>query len=179
MKKDTQSHKIRNYWMQNNDIAAVVDHLGSGVDINAVDEWGWTLLMCAVSWMKDDIAELLINRGADVNISGQHGMTALHLAAQIGNPKISKLLIAAGADVNAVVTPGNKSPLAYAEESGAIAQKETFEIIKFAGGKFQLPEESIQLFLSDDVQSALKEAPEDIREMLGCNGPTKDQPKLH
>ncbi|MCH5295477.1 MAG: ankyrin repeat domain-containing protein [Treponema sp.] len=78
----------------------------SGVDINAKDKNGKTLLMHAV--YKINVAEMLIKMGADVNAKANNGYTALMYAAEnhrSGEDMVA-LLIKSGADVNAKANNG-------------------------------------------------------------------------
>lgn len=75
--------------------------LAKGVDVNAKDEDGETLLMSAVVMQEEEKAKLLIARGADVNAKSKIGETALMLSANYGYKEATKIMIANGADVNA------------------------------------------------------------------------------
>jgi ankyrin repeat protein len=58
----------------------------SGLDVNACDSDGMTLLQHASYKGKKDIVEMLIDRGADVNSTKhEHNYSALHFAALSGN----------------------------------------------------------------------------------------------
>ena len=51
-------------------IEVVKKHLAAGVNVNAMNKYGWTPLHEAVTGGHKDIAELLIAKGADVNVKG-------------------------------------------------------------------------------------------------------------
>lgn len=68
-----------------------------GVDINATDEFGYTLLMKAVRFGKLEIVKLLLKHGAKVNAVNQAGLTALEYSIQSNRPDIQEVLLNAGA----------------------------------------------------------------------------------
>lgn len=82
-------------------VAAVSEILQYGVDINEVDEYGFTYLIEAAIADNIDIAKLLINAGADVNLQDMTGGTALHWAAENNNLELCKLLLSRRANPNA------------------------------------------------------------------------------
>ena len=72
----------------------------SGANVNAKDEYGFTILMrAALNNPNPDVITALINCGADVNAKNDEYETALMLVAD-SDPKMVKALIAGGADVN-------------------------------------------------------------------------------
>ena len=79
----------------------VVAALASGLDVNAKNRFGNTLLQQAVTDGYADVAELLIANGADLNVRDQYGQTLLHLAAANGSVRIAAMLAEKGADINA------------------------------------------------------------------------------
>ena len=78
----------------------------SGIDVNIVNQYGWTALLVAANFGRAHAAPMmrvLIDAGADVNKPAYHGMTALMLAAEIWDEHgvhMMNLLLDAGADVN-------------------------------------------------------------------------------
>ena len=68
--------------------------IDSGIDINAKNEAGYTLLFFAKS---PKVAELLIQAGADVNTKNKYGTTPLFY---VKSKEIAELLIQAGANIN-------------------------------------------------------------------------------
>ncbi len=105
---------------QKNYIAAINEYIKSGVDINAKDANGDTLLMQVVKSGYLEAAEFLMANGANVNARNNDDITVLMQAIQRGfpelakikilmeednvqrdNPQIIKLLIGKGAYVNA------------------------------------------------------------------------------
>ncbi len=75
--------------------------LAAGVNVDAVDVAGETLLMKAVRSV--DALRVLIAAGANVNAKGKRGQTALLYAAEYGNVEIVRALIDAGADLTVSV----------------------------------------------------------------------------
>lgn len=80
--------------------------LARGVDKNAKDEYGQSLLMTTVSNHHVEIVDLLIEAGADVNAANQWRITPLAVAAERGHLDLVNRLVAAGANVNARDTAG-------------------------------------------------------------------------
>ena len=88
------------------DVEAVKMLLGSGADVAAKDEGGWTALHFAAEGGHTDAVALLLERmqGADVAATDDlFGQTALHLAAEGGHRDVVALLLGRmqGADVAA------------------------------------------------------------------------------
>jgi ankyrin repeat protein len=76
--------------------------LGSAIDVNHVNNLGWTALLEAVilgdgSTRYVDIIRLLIARKADVNLADRDGVTPLAHATKRGQRNVSAVLRAAGA----------------------------------------------------------------------------------
>ena len=80
--------------------------LDRGVDKNAKDAYGQSLVMNAVSGHRTDIVTMLIEAGADVNAPNQYRITPLAVAAEQGHLDLVNMLVAAGANVNARDTAG-------------------------------------------------------------------------
>jgi hypothetical protein len=83
------------------DTHAVAEILRSYVDVNQVDEYGFTYLIEAAIANNTEIAKMLIDAGADVNAQDATGGTALHWAAENNNLALGKLLLERGANPNA------------------------------------------------------------------------------
>ena len=79
----------------------VVAALASGLDVNAKNRFGNTLMQQAVTDGYADVAELLIANGADLTVRDQYGQTLLHLAAANGSVRIAAMLAEKGADIKA------------------------------------------------------------------------------
>lgn len=82
-------------------LKAVKAVLQTGIDINDIDEYGFTPLIEAAIADNFEITQLLINYGANPNQIDTLGGTALHWAAENNNLKIAQLLLENRADPNA------------------------------------------------------------------------------
>ena len=88
------------------DESAVREFLAQGVDVNAAETDGTTLLMRAIHGRHQAIADLLIAAGADVSASNRYGVTPLYLAARAADARAARALLAAGADANSALPDG-------------------------------------------------------------------------
>lgn len=88
-------------------IAALIQQ---GVDVNQIDEYGFTPLVQAAIMDSVDIAKLLIGAGADVNLQDMAGSTPLLWAAENNNLPLARLLLTHDADPN-IVNLSGRSPL--------------------------------------------------------------------
>ena len=81
-------------YAQEGDIAAVKQHLASGTDVNAKDDFiGMTILQSAALGGQKEIVEFLIAEGADVNAMGRTFLTPLDTALKASlNKEIADLL---------------------------------------------------------------------------------------
>jgi ankyrin repeat protein len=87
-----------------------------GGDVDAIEGFGRTLLMCAAFGQDVEATRILLEHGADVNIiEGVEGQTALHYAAQSSADVLEILLQEPTIDVN-VKTFEGKTPLMVAAE---------------------------------------------------------------
>ena len=82
-------------------------YLQGGVDLNTIDEFGYTPLIEAAIMNKFDIAVLLIEHGADVNMPDVTGHTALHWAADYHNIPFCQYLLDHRANPNAYTLGGD------------------------------------------------------------------------
>jgi ankyrin repeat protein len=73
----------------------------AGINVNAKDKDGATVLMIASEKGDTEMTRVLLKSGADPNASDVDGYTALMFASYSGNPEIVRLLVGSGADVNA------------------------------------------------------------------------------
>lgn len=80
--------------------------LTSDININEVNNYGWTALSHAARNGNVETAKLLIDNGAIVDTLDDTGWTPLMRAAQKGKTEMVKFLVAKGANVNAVAEDG-------------------------------------------------------------------------
>jgi len=83
------------------DLSLVERWLTHGVNINELDEYGFTPLIEAAITDNQAIAERLLVYGADVNGQDATGNTALHWTAENNNLKFAQFLLQHGANPNA------------------------------------------------------------------------------
>jgi ankyrin repeat protein len=83
-----------------NNVQIVLDLLGRGSDVNALDHYGQTALMIAAHAGHREIVEMLINHRANLNITAKFGLSALMLAVVAGHAEVAHLLAKAGADLS-------------------------------------------------------------------------------
>ena len=77
-----------------------------GVDLEAIDEYGYTPLIEAAIANRIEIAELLLHHGADVNHVDLTGRTALHWTVDNNNVTFCQLLLENKANANAYTLSG-------------------------------------------------------------------------
>jgi hypothetical protein len=81
-------------------------YLQNRVDVNELDEYGFTPLIEAAIADNTEIAKLLLGYGADPNLQDMTGGTALHWAAENNNMTLARLLLKRGANPNAYTFAG-------------------------------------------------------------------------
>lgn len=84
----------------------VLAYLQSGIDVNQLDEYGFTPLIEAAIADHLKIADALLEYGAHPNLSDTTGGTALHWAAENNNVALCRLLLEKGANPNAYTFAG-------------------------------------------------------------------------
>ncbi len=85
--------------------------------IESRDGLGKTPLFFAVTYGREDMMDLLIERGADVNAHDKTGLTPLHVAAFMSRPACAEKLLTAGARIDATDNFGD-TPLHSAAMHG-------------------------------------------------------------
>lgn len=86
-------------------------------DLNAVDDFGYTLLLFAARDGDMKTVRFLLENNASVDVSNGYGATALHFAASWGQRDVARVLLKHGASVNATDSSG-KTPLLRAAANG-------------------------------------------------------------
>ena len=102
--------------------------IGQGIDINYVDQYGYTpLLYHAGRMASEKQAIALVKLGADITATqGLDRETVMHVAVKTGNLELVKCLIQAGADAE-VTSRSGETPL-----ERAFHWARTFDLIKLA-----------------------------------------------
>lgn len=98
----------------------VIAMLDKGVDINAQDEDGRTVLMYASFNGHSELIRDLLLRGAKVNLQDVNGRTALMLAASGPFPDAVKLLLDHNSDPNIIDKEEHFTALMYAAAEGQL-----------------------------------------------------------
>ncbi|XP_047117148.1 G patch domain and ankyrin repeat-containing protein 1 homolog isoform X1 [Schistocerca piceifrons] len=69
---------------QSNDVSSVSSLLkGRESNINTVDQYGWTVLMCAAASGSLDVVKLLVDSGADIDVKDRSGNSSLSIAEKM------------------------------------------------------------------------------------------------
>eukprot|EP00903_Cladosiphon_okamuranus_P012099 g11354.t1 len=87
------------------------------IDVNQLNEGGWTPLIVAAMRGSSRVARILLDRGADVSITEDRGNTALHLCSANGHLSVAVDLMKAGADLEVKASDG-WTPLHLAARGG-------------------------------------------------------------
>jgi len=85
----------------------ILQRVRNGLDINAVDSGGRTLLMEAVIKGDHTLVDILLANGADPNMRDRRNWTPLHFAAQSYDADSVHKLVEHGAEINAQNDFGN------------------------------------------------------------------------
>ena len=94
--------------------------LGQGVDVNAKNQSGETLLHAAAFYLSDvEIMQYLVSVGANVNVKDDYGRAPLYSAAYFNSVEALQFLVSVGAEVNAKDN-GGWTPLHRATESNSV-----------------------------------------------------------
>jgi ankyrin repeat protein len=97
----------------------VMELFRSGIDVNALDANGWTLLTRVSRDGYWTLAGLLLDHGARVDATDRSGQTPLMWAASNGHAEVAQLLLSRGARVNATQEYGHTA-LFYAIQAGQL-----------------------------------------------------------
>lgn len=105
-----------------NNLALAEELIKAGIDVNNVDQRGFTALYLSCYHGHIGITAELIKAGANVNLADNDGLSPLHIACLKGFLIITRQLIEAGANVNLVNNYG-KFPLDYARKYPTLYQE--------------------------------------------------------
>lgn len=95
------THKTLETAIRAGELAAAIDHLRSGADVNRCSPDGLTPLMTASGLGQSQMVALLLTAGADLlAVEPRMGATALHKAAQSGNADVVRLLLDYGSFID-------------------------------------------------------------------------------
>ena len=103
------------------DHAVVRTLIEDGVDVNAPEADGATVLHWAVRWDDLESVALLLGAGADAGAANAYGVTPLSLACINRNAPLVSRLLDAGADPNAATTMGETALMTCARTGNAEA----------------------------------------------------------
>lgn len=104
--------------LQLDDASGVLEGLQRGMDVNFVNEDGYSLLMLAAKEGSPKVTAVLLNAGAKTHLSNTYGDNALLLATFAGHEEIVDMLLAKRASLE-----GNArgwTPLHYAAYAGQL-----------------------------------------------------------
>ena len=105
-------------------VEQLVQALAAGIDVNAKNEHGMSLLHAAVVSKKLKLVEVILNKQPDVNATNKDGESPLHFwAGNALDPKIAGLLLDRGANVEARDRFG-VTPLGFALMNKTLKQAE-------------------------------------------------------
>jgi ankyrin repeat protein len=102
------------------DLAAAIQSIREGVDVNSQDEMRWSPLhwvvdMGMVAGERAEIVDALITAGADLNLQDWDGMTPLMIACRAGNGDLVRQLVEARANLEIRDKRGRTALLAAAD----------------------------------------------------------------
>jgi ankyrin repeat protein len=108
----------------NGDVDELAQMIAEGADINALNKYGMTPLMIAVTRGHSPLTKWLIEHGADLDHTAKYAMSALMLAVVYGHTNIVGALLKAGArtDIRGTGAPGfqDKTALDLAHDRGDV-----------------------------------------------------------
>lgn len=141
-------------------IPLIMGCIQAGVDLNAKDKSGLTLLHLAAEKGRPGVIDILVSHGVDINLRCSFGMTALHYAVRNDRYESVKRLIAAGADLDAKFQ--DITPLHIAASRGNL---EIAEALIDAGAYLDIQNEYGSTALHLAVRYARHEVPQGLVKM--------------
>jgi hypothetical protein len=113
------------------DLSFLKSFIDAGVDINAGDKYGQTILHALVRDWHPDVTLFAIRNNANINVQDTYGRSPLHLAAALNCTTIARILLLNGALVDIETFKELQTPLHYAAKYNSL---ETLKLlIKFKG----------------------------------------------
>ena len=111
-----------------NNYAAAERYIATGVNINALNESGFTPLHVSAIFGSDKVAAAFLANGANVDAKDEDNYTPLMMASLMNANKVVALFLSHGADVNSQDIDGN-TPLLYAVLSALISDYEILDAV--------------------------------------------------
>lgn len=147
------------------------DILSNNADINAkINELGWTYLHAAVSFRRDDVVKMLVEKKADLDVQDNSGKTPLFIAVETGQNNIVDLLITNGANVN-ISSYNGDNPLSMSQKIGLSKISDTL-----ISNNAQPPEQNMQNQGQRGTRRGMNNVmPENMMNRRGPGGNTMDQ----
>ena len=127
--KNKDAEQIFRIAAKNNNIEIVELLLGVGINVNNVDDLGYTALIWASQRGQAEIVRILIEHGANVNAVGHNGVSALILASQYGRTETVRILLENGANINIRDKAGTNALM----RASANRRAEVIELLKSYG----------------------------------------------
>ncbi len=108
--------------------------LDSGMDVNVINDFGWTALLFTACCGHLLAVEVLLARKANPNAADSFNATALMWAARNGHPEILTALLDAGAEIDAIDSEG-RTALMLGARAGKV---EAVRVLLDRGANFNL-----------------------------------------
>ena len=150
--KDGKSEIIEAVRQRNiSEIMAILTERPNCIDER--DKKGYTALLVASIYGREDIVRLLLDKGAKVDIQDSKGATALFMAAVFGHVDVVKVLLSEYASIG-ILTNYDASPLNAAENNNR--QDVVKELVNFRASQYRSHLSGISLSSSEALQISVK-----------------------
>ena len=106
---------------QAGDLAAAIERIEQGADVNGRDSTGTTALHWAVYNQLPELVGRLLDAGAEAQVENRYGSTPMAEAAVTGNVDVLRALLAAGADVDSPNAEGQTALMIVARTDNTVA----------------------------------------------------------